>query len=45
MAAVAAHEALTEAGLTFADVDALFTNYMGEEGTIHLGEYLGIMPR
>lgn len=45
MAAVAAHEALTEAGLTFADVDALFTNYMGEEGTVQLGEYLGIMPR
>jgi acetyl-CoA acetyltransferase len=44
MAAVAAHEALTEAGLTFADVDALFTNYMGEEGTVQLGEYLGIMP-
>jgi acetyl-CoA acetyltransferase len=45
MAAIAAHEALTEAGLTFADVDALFTNYMGEEGTVQLGEYLGIMPR
>jgi acetyl-CoA acetyltransferase len=45
MAALASHEALTEAGLTFADVDALFTNYMGEEGTVQLGEYLGIMPR
>jgi acetyl-CoA acetyltransferase len=45
MAAVAAHEALAEAGLTFADVDALFTNYMGEEGTVQLGEYLGVMPR
>jgi acetyl-CoA acetyltransferase len=45
MAAVAAHDALAEAGLTFADVDALFTNYMGEEGTVQLGEYLGIMPR
>jgi acetyl-CoA acetyltransferase len=44
MAAVAAHEALAEAGMTFADVDALFTNYMGEEGTVQLGEYLGIMP-
>jgi acetyl-CoA acetyltransferase len=30
--------------MTFADVDALFTNYMGEEGTVQLGEYLGIMP-
>jgi acetyl-CoA acetyltransferase len=45
MAAVAAREALAEAGLTLADVDALFTNYMGEEGTVQLGEYLGIMPR
>jgi len=45
MAAVAAHEALAEAGMTFADVDALFTNYMGEEGTVQLGEYLGITPR
>jgi acetyl-CoA acetyltransferase len=45
MAAVAAREALNEAGLTLADVDALFTNYMGEEGTVQLGEYLGIMPR
>ena len=44
MAAVAAHEALAEAGMTFADVDALFTNYMGEEGTVQLGEYLGVMP-
>jgi acetyl-CoA acetyltransferase len=45
MAALAAHEALAEAGMTFADVDALFTNYMGEEGTVQLGEYLGITPR
>ena len=45
MAALASHEALAEAGLTFADVDALFTNYMGEEGTVQLGEYLGITPR
>jgi acetyl-CoA acetyltransferase len=45
MAAVASREALAEAGLTLADVDALFTNYMGEEGTVQLGEYLGIMPR
>jgi acetyl-CoA acetyltransferase len=44
MAALASHEALTEAGMTFGDVDALFTNYMGEEGTVQLGEYLGIMP-
>lgn len=45
MAALASREALAEAGLTFADVDALFTNYMGEEGTVQLGEYLGVMPR
>lgn len=45
MAALASHEALTEAGMTFGDVDALFTNYMGEEGTVQLGEYLGVVPR
>ncbi|GAB5468077.1 MAG: thiolase [Rhodospirillales bacterium] len=45
MAALAAREALGEAGLTLRDVDALFTNYMGEEGSVQLGEYLGIEPR
>ncbi len=45
MVALAAHEALTEAGMTFKDVDALFTNYMGEEGTVQVGQYLGIQPR
>lgn len=45
MVALAAQEALTEAGLRFRDVDALFTNYMGEEGSVQLGEYLGIQPR
>ncbi|MEJ8570576.1 acetyl-CoA acetyltransferase [Microbaculum marinum] len=45
MVAVAAQEALGEAGLRFSDVDALFTNYMGEEGSVQLGEYLGIQPR
>jgi acetyl-CoA acetyltransferase len=45
MVAVAAKEALGEAGLRFRDVDALFTNYMGEEGSVQLGEYLGIRPR
>jgi len=45
MVAVAAREALGEAGLGFRDVDALFTNYMGEEGSVQLGEYLGIRPR
>ena len=45
MVAVAAKEALGEAGLRFRDVDALFTNYMGEEGSVQPGEYLGIRPR
>jgi acetyl-CoA acetyltransferase len=45
MVALAAQEALGEAGLKFADVDGLFTNYMGEEGSVQLGEYLGIQPR
>jgi len=45
MQAVAAKEALEEAGLTFKDVDGLFVNYNGEEGTVQLGEYLGIQPR
>jgi len=45
MAALAVREALDEAGLQMADVDGLFVNYMGEEGTVQLGEYLGIQPR
>lgn len=45
MVGLAALEALGEAGLSFRDVDALFTNYMGEEGSVQLGEYLGIRPR
>ncbi|MDH6235020.1 acetyl-CoA acetyltransferase [Mesorhizobium soli] len=45
MVALAAREALAEAGLGFRDVDALFTNYMGEEGSVQLGEYLGLRPR
>ena len=44
MVALAAKEALAEAGLKFRDVDALFTNYMGEEGSVQLGEYLGLRP-
>ncbi|MHB8509401.1 MAG: acetyl-CoA acetyltransferase [Candidatus Dormibacteria bacterium] len=42
MVALAAQEALAEAGLGMKDVDGVFTNYMGEEGSIQLGEYLGI---
>lgn len=45
MAALAAREALAEAGLTIKDVDGLFVNYMGEEPTVQFGEYLGIQPR
>ena len=45
MVALAAREALAEAGLKLRDVDAVFTNYMGEEGSVQLGEYLGIRPR
>jgi acetyl-CoA acetyltransferase len=45
MVALAAREALAEAGMTIKDVDGLFVNYMGEEGTVQLGEYLGIWPR
>jgi acetyl-CoA acetyltransferase len=45
MCALAAREALAEAGLRLSDVDGLFVNYMGEEGTAQVGEYLGIEPR
>jgi len=45
MVALAAREALAEAGLSLRDVDAVFTNYMGEEGSVQLGEYLGLQPR
>ena len=45
MFAVAAREALDEAGLTTKDVDAVLTNYMGEEGSVQVAEYLGITPR
>jgi len=45
MAAVAAKEALAEAGLTLQDVDGVFVNYMGEEGSVQFAEYLGIQPR
>jgi acetyl-CoA acetyltransferase len=45
MVALAAREALDEAGMTLKDVDAVFTNYMGEEGSVQLGEYLGLRPR
>lgn len=45
MIALAARAALDDAGLTRHDVDGLFVNYMGEAGSVHVGEYLGIQPR
>lgn len=44
MIAMAARDALADAGLTLSDVDGLFVNYMGEEGSVQVGEYLGIQP-
>jgi len=45
MFALAAREALAEAGLTTHDVDGILVNYMGEEGSVQVGEYLNIQPR
>lgn len=45
MVAMATREALAEAGIPIRDVDGLFVNYMGEQGSIQVGEYLGIQPR
>lgn len=45
MVMTASVEALAEAGLTLADVDGLFVNYMGEEGSVQVAEYLGIQPK
>jgi acetyl-CoA acetyltransferase len=45
MVAVAAQEALAEAGLTVHDIDGVFAHRMGEEGSVQVGEYLGITPR
>lgn len=45
MVASASLDALGEAGLTLADVDGLFVNYLGEAGSVQLAEYLGIEPR
>jgi len=40
MVQLAARDALAEAGLTFADVDGLAVNVMGDQGTVQVGEYL-----
>lgn len=45
MVALAAREALDEAGMRLTDVDGIFVNYMGDMGSAQVGEYLGIQPR
>ena len=49
MMALAAREALAEAGMSIKDVDGLFVRYRTNEAyveqTVELGEYLGIQPR
>ena len=49
MMALAARDALAEAGMSFRDVDGLFVRYRTDEAyaehTVELGEYLGIQPR
>src|SRR6185369_2443063 len=49
MMALAAREALAEAGMTLRDVDGLFVRFRTSEPflehTVELGEYLGIQPR
>ncbi|HYM91218.1 MAG TPA: acetyl-CoA acetyltransferase, partial [bacterium] len=49
MMAVAAREALAEAGMSLKDVDGLFARYRTNEPmlehSVELGEYLGIQPR
>jgi acetyl-CoA acetyltransferase len=42
MVALAAREALAEAGMTLADVDGIGTAFMGPQGSIAVAEYLGI---
>ena len=49
MMALAAREALAEAGMTIRDVDGLFVRFRTNEAylehTVEFGEYLGIQPR
>jgi acetyl-CoA acetyltransferase len=45
MVSMAAREALAEAGMSLRDVDGILVNYMGEEGSVKVGEYLGVQPR
>jgi acetyl-CoA acetyltransferase len=45
MLAVATQEALAEAGMRIRDIDGVFVNYMGDEGSVQVAEYFGIAPR
>jgi acetyl-CoA acetyltransferase len=45
MVALAAGEALGGAGMNIRDVDAVFVNSMGEEGSVQVGDYIGIEAR
>src|SRR2546423_15644439 len=45
MQGVAAREALLEAGLTLADVDAVFSAGTGGMSSVETAEYLGLRPR
>jgi len=45
MLALAARDALDEAGMTLHDVDGLFTPYMGWMSSTGVAEFLGIQPR
>jgi len=45
MLARATQEALAEAGMRIRDIDGVFVNYMGDEGSVQVAEYLGIVPR
>ena len=45
MVALAASEALAEAGLSLEDIDGVFSTYMGDCSSVHVAEYLGISPR
>lgn len=45
MTALAAREALDEAGMEMSDVDGIFAMGYGEESSVQVGEYLGITPR
>lgn len=45
MVALAAHEALGEAGLALSDVDGIFAGFLGAYSSIQVGEYLGKIGR